>query len=73
MLAASAPGAALADVVISPDNFPDPSFRVKVGEYDNNPKNGVLSDGEIAAVTRISCGYGFGAKNLVGIKYFTYC
>ncbi len=71
LLAASAPGAALADVVISPDNFPDPSFRVKVGEYDNNPKNGVLSDGEIAAVTRISCGYGFGGKNLVGIKYFT--
>ena len=71
LLAASAPGAALADVVISPDNFPDPSFRVKVGEYDNNPKNGVLSDGEIAAVTRIRCGYDFGAKNLVGIKYFT--
>ena len=71
LLAASAPGAALADVVISPDNFPDNTFIIFVREHDTN-KDGFLSLAEIEAAKSMTVKPDFGAKNLVGIEYFTY-
>ena len=70
LLAASAPGAALADVVINSTNFPDNVFIVFVRKHDTN-SDGILSPEEIEAAKSMIVKPDFGAKNLVGIKYFT--
>ena len=71
LLAASAPGAALADVVINSTNFPDNAFIVFVREHDTN-SDGILSPEEIEAAKSMIVKPDFGAKNLKGIEYFTY-
>ena len=72
LLAASAPGAALAaDVPINSTNFPDNTFIIFVREHDTN-KDGFLSLAEIEAAKSMTVKPDFGAKNLVGIEYFTY-
>ena len=71
LLAASAPGAALADVVINSTNFPDNAFIVFVREHDTN-SDGILSPEEIEAAKSMIVKPEFGAKNLKGIEYFTY-
>ena len=71
LLAASAPGAALADVVINSTNFPDNAFIVFVREHDTNSDD-ILSPEEIEAAKSMIVKPDFGAKNLKGIEYFTY-
>ena len=71
LLAASAPGAALADVVINSTNFPDNAFIVFVRKHDTN-SDGILSPEEIEAAKSMIVKPDFGAKNLKGIEYFTY-
>ena len=71
LLAASAPGAALADVVINSTNFPDNAFIVFVRKHDTN-SDGILSPKEIEAAKSMIVKPDFGAKNLKGIEYFTY-
>ena len=72
LLAASAPGAALAaDVPINSTNFPDNTFIIFVREHDTN-SDGILSPEEIEAAKSMTVKPDFGAKNLVGIEYFTY-
>ena len=71
LLAASAPGAALADVVINSTNFPDNAFIVFVRKHDTN-SDGILSPEEIEAAKSMIVKPNFGAKNLKGIEYFTY-
>ena len=71
LLAASAPGAALADVVINSTNFPDNAFIIFVREHDTN-SDGILSPEEIEAAKSMIVKPDFGAKNLKGIEYFTY-
>ena len=72
LLAASAPGAALAaDVPINSTNFPDNAFIVFVREHDTNSDD-ILSPEEIEAAKSMIVKPDFGAKNLKGIEYFTY-
>gem|GEM_PF-6550549 len=72
LLAASAPGAALAaGVPIDAAHFPDNAFIVFVREHDTN-SDGILSPEEIEAAKSMIVKPDFGAKNLKGIEYFTY-
>ena len=72
LLAASAPGAALAaGVPIDAAHFPDTAFIVFVREHDTN-SDGILSPEEIEAAKSMIVKPEFGAKNLKGIEYFTY-
>ena len=72
LLAASAPGAALAaGVPIDAAHFPDTAFIVFVREHDTN-SDGILSPEEIEAAKSMIVKPDFGAKNLKGIEYFTY-
>ena len=65
--AASASGA----VAINEQNFPDASFRRFVQDnFDKSPRDGALSDEEIAAVETISLYPDYTYYNLVGIEYF---
>ena len=58
-------------VAISEENFPDPSFRSFVAvNFDKSPRDGVLSDDEIASVTEISLDPNATYYNLAGIEYF---
>ncbi|MBQ3397169.1 MAG: hypothetical protein IJP97_02330 [Synergistaceae bacterium] len=41
---------ASADVAIDEAHFPDPVFRSMVGVYDQFPRDGILSDEEIASI-----------------------
>ncbi|MBO4637862.1 MAG: DUF4214 domain-containing protein [Clostridiales bacterium] len=74
-----APGgvAATGDVTINATNFPDPNFMEFVAQYDNNPRDGVLSSSELGAVTVMNCikmenGWSIGLRigNFKGIEYF---
>ena len=72
LLAASAPGAALAaGVPIDAAHFPDTAFIVFVREHDTNSDD-ILSPEEIEAAKSMIVKPDFGAKNLKGIEYFTY-
>lgn len=57
--------------------FPDPNFRKYVEKYDNDPKDGKLSQNELAKVTELYCYKSPSApdgekiKSLKGIEYFT--
>ena len=58
-------------VAIDEANFPDASFRRFVKDnFDKSPRDGVLSDEEIAAVEMISLDPNSTYYNLVGIEYF---
>lgn len=71
--AAEDPGAAVQageGVAIDETNFPDPNFRAWVVSQLDKDSDGVLSDNEIGAVTRISI-RSKGIQDLTGIKIFT--
>ena len=64
--------AAPEDVAIDATNFPDENFRKYVKDnFDKNPADDVLSQGELDAVTKIEVS-GKNIRNLEGIKYFRY-
>ena len=63
------PAAGAAGVEINETNFPDAGFRAVVKEKDTDADD-VLSDAEIAAVTKISCKR-MGITSLKGIEHFT--
>lgn len=65
-----------AEVSVTTQNFPDGNFRNYVSQEIDKDKNGVLSDTEIKAVTKIVIlgdrrGEQYNAKDFQGIGYFT--
>ena len=61
--------AAMADVAIDENNFPDVNFRAFVRGYDSD-KSGALSTSEFASITKINCS-NKNISDLTGIEYFT--
>ena len=61
--------AAMADVAIDENNFPDVNFRAFVRGYDSD-KSGALSTSEFASITKIDCS-NKNISDLTGIEYFT--
>ncbi len=61
---------ALAEIRINDANFPDKNFQKYVEENFDTDGNGVLSEGEIAAVTNFGI-VGRHIKNMKGLEFFT--
>ena len=59
-----------AGVAINSTNFPDKAFRDIVSDECDTDKNGVLSESEIAAVTKLYVSES-GIASLKGVEYFT--
>ena len=70
LLLTLAAGSALADVEVNATNFPDENFRQCVVDQYPEAWDLVLSDAELASITRLDC-YEKNISNLKGIEYFT--
>jgi len=74
--AVEAPAAANAgdaeDVPLDEAHFPDANFRKKIADWDNNPKDGVLSAEERAAITELYIDEPDNIADLWGIEYFSW-